>query len=136
MKPMPRILIAALLSAATSTAFSQADDYLSETSEKFTRGITNVFTGLVEIPKNIAWVSHETHPALGVPGGLLLGTLQTIGRTGIGVLDVILTPIPTRNLIDPPYVFYNFDKLTTYGGTTARTTPGTPAGNQPAPSQP
>lgn len=108
------VVMAALISAAAYTPVSWGGDYLSDVSEKFIRGTANLFTGLIEVPKSISWASRETNIFAGIPGGIILGTLQTLGRTSTGVFDIISSPVPTKSMINPPYVSERFDDPTTY----------------------
>jgi putative exosortase-associated protein (TIGR04073 family) len=98
---------------------SQADDegYFSQVGDKFLTGFANIFTGIGEVPKNIVDASSKTNPVVGSTGGLVNGTLHTLGRTASGVFDVITSPIPTKSMVEPKYVWSEFDQTTTYGGT-------------------
>ncbi|BBA36952.1 putative exosortase-affiliated protein, TIGR04073 family [Methylocaldum marinum] len=107
--------LAAVLAMAAYTPASQADGYFSQVGDKFTRGFANLFTGIGEVPKNIAGASKKTNPVVGGTGGLIMGTLDTLGRTASGVFDIITSPIPTKSLVEPAYVWENFDQNTSYG---------------------
>jgi putative exosortase-associated protein (TIGR04073 family) len=93
---------------------SQAEGYAADVSHKFTRGVSNLFTGLGEVPKNIVNTTNKTNPVVGGVGGLLLGTLDTLGRTATGVFDVVTSPFPTKSLVQPEYVWTDFNKSTSY----------------------
>jgi len=109
-----RMLLAAALVASVYAPISHADGYVSDVSAKFTRGFANLFTGIGEVPKNIADASSKTNPVVGGTGGLINGTLHTLGRTATGIFDVITSPIPTESLVQPEYVWEDFKKPTTY----------------------
>jgi len=109
-----RMLLVSVLTFSVYAPASYAEGYFSDVSAKFTRGFTNLFTGIGEVPKNIAYVSNKTNPVAGGPGGLILGTLNTLGRTATGIFDVITSPIPTESLVQPEYVWEDFKKPTTY----------------------
>jgi len=109
-----RMLLAAALMSSVYAPISHADGYVSDVSAKFTRGFANLFTGIGEVPKNIADVSSKTNPVVGGTGGLINGTLHTLGRTATGIFDVITSPIPTESLVQPEYVWEDFKKPTTY----------------------
>lgn len=94
---------------------SQADGYIADVSHKLTRGFGNLFTGLGEVPKNIVNASNKTNPVVGGVGGLLMGTVDTLGRTSSGIFDVITSPFPTKSLVQPEYVWSDFNKSTSYG---------------------
>ncbi|GAB6068639.1 hypothetical protein JCM13664_19590 [Methylothermus subterraneus] len=59
-------------------------------------------------------VTRAIDPIVGFSGGLLRGTLDSLGRLATGVLDVLSSPIPTESLIDPKYVWQDFDRQTSY----------------------
>lgn len=109
-----RMLLAALMAFNMYTPMSHAEGYVSDVSSKFTRGFANLFTGIGEVPKNIVYVSEKTNPVAGGPGGLVLGTLHTLGRTTTGIFDILTSPIPTKSLIQPEYVWEDFKQPTTY----------------------
>jgi putative exosortase-associated protein (TIGR04073 family) len=110
-------VLAISLALGAYASASQADDYFSTVSDKFTKGFVNLFTGIGEVPKNIAYVSDKTNPIAGATGGLIMGTLHTLGRTASGVFDVITSPIPIESMVEPGYVWEDFKKPTSYGGT-------------------
>jgi putative exosortase-associated protein (TIGR04073 family) len=111
-----RALLAAFMALSTYASVGHAEGYVSDVSSKFTRGFANLFTGIGEVPKNIAYVSEKTNPVAGGPGGLVLGTLHTLGRTATGIFDIITSPIPTASLIQAEYVWEDFKQPTTYFG--------------------
>lgn len=115
MRNAKSVLLTAVLATATYAPASQADGYFSEVGDKVTRGFANMFTGLGEVPKNILGASKKTNPVVGGTGGLVMGTLDTLGRTASGVFDVITSPIPTKSLVEPAYIWQDFDKDTSYG---------------------
>jgi len=114
MRKFNHMLVASTLMFSVYAPISNAEGYVSDVSAKFTRGVANLFTGIGEVPKNIAYVSGKTNPVAGGPGGLILGTLHTLGRTATGIFDVITSPIPTQSLIQPEYAWEDFKQPTTY----------------------
>ena len=76
---------------------------------KLLRGVTNVLTGWVEIPKRV----HETTEASGAGAGFTYGVLRGVGygfvRTAAGAYEVITFPVPAppdfRPVMHPAYVF-------------------------------
>ena len=76
---------------------------------KLTRGLVNVITGWVEIPKRV----HETSQASGAAAGWTFGLLRGFGygfiRTTAGAYEVVTFPFPAppgyRPVIQPEYVF-------------------------------
>lgn len=76
---------------------------------KFTRGLINIVTGWVEIPKRI----HQTSLESGSAAGLTWGSLRGIGygfiRTAAGFYELFTFPFPAppdyQPVIQPEYVF-------------------------------
>lgn len=100
------IVFAVILTAA-APCFAQGD-VIEKMGKKLGRGIVNIATGWVEIPRNIYDVSVETNPFTGITYGALKGAGLTIVRTGAGVYDIatFLFPVPHDYLpvIDPEFV--------------------------------
>jgi len=97
----------AVLLAVVTPCFAQGD-VIEKMGKKLGRGIVNVATGWVEIPKNIYDVSVESNPFTGITYGALKGAGMTVVRTGAGVYDVttFLFPIPHDyvGVLEPEFV--------------------------------
>jgi putative exosortase-associated protein (TIGR04073 family) len=91
------------------------ENYGVDIGEKLGRGLVNVATGWVEIPKNIVNTSQDSSVGIGVTWGLVKGIANTIGRTLVGAGELATFFIPTPELVHPPYVFEDFYRDTTYG---------------------
>jgi len=78
-----------------SPCFAQGD-VIEKMGKKLGRGIVNVATGWIELPKNIYDTSVESNPFIGITFGMIKGVGMTVIRTGAGVYDVatFLLPIP------------------------------------------
>ncbi len=110
------LLIAGLLpTAATAQAPQPTETYEQTVARKVKSGIINITTSVIEIPKNIIIVSNQTNVLFGLAGGLVLGGVDLLGKTGAGLADLLTAPIPTEPIVFPPYAFSDFDKPTTYG---------------------
>lgn len=100
-------VVFAVVLAVAAPCFAQGD-VIEKMGKKLGRGIVNVATGWVEIPKNIYDVSVETNPFTGITFGALKGAGMTVVRTGAGVYDVatFLFPIPKDYvaILDPEFV--------------------------------
>lgn len=81
---------------------------------KLGRGITNVVTAPVEIPKEIRahWIkgSEKTyHIIVWIFCGFVKGTVMTTARAGSGVWDVVSSPVSIpkdyQPILKPDYVF-------------------------------
>ena len=101
------LAICVILSVFTVPCFAQGD-VIEKMGKKLGRGIVNVATGWVEIPKNIYDTSVETNPFTGITYGALRGTGMTVVRTGSGIYDVatFLFPVPYdyAPVLDPEFV--------------------------------
>lgn len=109
-----RIMLIALLLVGLFSVGAFADDISREQStagkflHKLGRGITNMLTGWIEIPKNIAVNWEKTDPFT----GLIVGSIKGIGwswtRTVSGLYDVFTFPFPVpenyRPLMEPEFV--------------------------------
>ena len=82
---------------------------------KLASGLTNMTFGIAEMPKNIINTSNEVNALFGVTGGVLKGTLHTMGRLLAGGLDFITFPIPSKPITHPTFVWQQFNVDTTYG---------------------
>ncbi len=67
---------------------------ISKMFHKFGRGLVNVLTGWIEIPKNIAKEWRKTDPFTGFVLGTIKGIGWGFGRTVVGVYEVITFPFP------------------------------------------
>lgn len=86
----------------------------SEPVKKIKRGVVNVVTSPLEIPKEVRshWIkgSEKTyHILVWIACGVVKGTVMTAARIGSGVWDIVSAPlsVPEDNepLLKPDYVF-------------------------------
>lgn len=94
---------------------AMAGDYVSDSGQKFTRGLANAATGWGEIPKNIALESKATNAFVGITYGTLKGVAHTVGRTVVGALELGTFFIPSHEVVHSTYVWDNAGTETTYG---------------------
>ena len=96
-----------ILNVATP-CFAQGD-VIEKMGKKLGRGIVNIATGWIKIPKNIYDTSVESNPFLGITFGTLKGAGMTVVRTGAGAYDVVtfLFPMPKdyAPILEPEFVF-------------------------------
>ena len=78
-------------------------------------GFANLTTGILEIPKNMINTINQGNFFYGVAGGFIKGTVNTLGRMGSGIADIITLPIPTKPVVYPLFIWDDFDVDTTYG---------------------
>lgn len=98
------------IAAVALPAFAQEGSVVEKIGKKLGRGIVNVATGWVELPKNIYDTSVETNnPLMGITYGTLKGVGMAVVRTGAGAYDVttFLFPIPAdyKPILEPEFVF-------------------------------
>ncbi len=89
-------------------SFAQGD-VIEKMGKKLGRGILNVATGWIEIPKSIYDTTLESNPFIGITFGAMKGAGLTVIRTGAGVYDVatFLFPMPKDYvpILEPEFIF-------------------------------
>jgi len=113
-KTLVAALFAAVLLLNLSAPGAFADDVSRDASdsskmmEKLARGLVNLLTGVVEIPKNIAREWRRTDPFTGTIIGTIKGIGWGWGRTMSGAYDIVTFPLPIPEgyvpLMEPEYV--------------------------------
>jgi putative exosortase-associated protein (TIGR04073 family) len=97
------ICVAVLVMINIATA-SYADD----PGKKLGRGLMNILTGWIELPKNIYDTSVEDNPLSGLTIGLAKGVGMTIVRTGAGVWETVTFPFPIpegyKPIVEPEFI--------------------------------
>lgn len=106
-------LIVVLLGTA-NIAHAEPDS-CGKLENKALNGLANMTTSAIEIPKNIINTTNDSNLPYGIVGGILKGTIHTVGRILVGLVDLITFPIPTKPVVQPNYVWENFKTDTTYG---------------------
>ena len=91
-----------------------AESYFDNSSEKFVSGITNAATGWVELPKNVILTGQKEGPIYGASIGVAIGIMHTVGRSLVGVLDAATFFIPTKPSVNPPFIWQDFSRETSY----------------------
>jgi putative exosortase-associated protein (TIGR04073 family) len=108
------VLAFILATGVFSTLPASAEELYRESAEvnsmmtKLGRGLVNVLTGWLEVPKQIAKSIRETDPASGTCIGLCKGVAWTWARTMTGVYEVVTFPVPTPKnyeaIIEPEFI--------------------------------
>ncbi|WP_028461946.1 exosortase system-associated protein, TIGR04073 family [Nitrosomonas cryotolerans] len=101
--------------AQNYTHTTMTESYVTTAGEKLVSGLANVVTGFVELPKNIIITIRQEGVPYGVTIGFVTGIMHTVGRTGVGALDIATFLIPTKPSVQPPYIWKDFSRETTYG---------------------
>ena len=85
------------------------DVWAQNAGSKLLRGVTNIATGWIEIPKQMYQTSVDQNPFLGLTWGTVKGVGYGVGRTLVGVYDTVTFPIPIPSdyepVVEPEYVF-------------------------------
>jgi len=106
------MVAAVLMVSAPQTA--HADDEMRDASQaglmlhKLGRGIVNLFTGVVEIPKSMAREWERTDPITGITVGFVKGLGWGWTRTIAGAYEILTFPFPAPPgyvpLMEPEFV--------------------------------
>lgn len=92
-----------------STDNSTPQEVADGMGTKLLRGVANIGTGWVELPKQIYYETKDEGWGKGLTLGPVKGIIMTIVRTGTGVLEVLTFPVPYPDFygpyFDPPYVW-------------------------------
>lgn len=105
-----RILVALAVFVGVCATSLQAqrygDEYRDEScfgqmQHKLGRGLANLFTGVVEIPKNISREWRRTDPATGVIVGGVKGVGWAATRMAVGAFDTVTFPVPVPANYEP-----------------------------------
>lgn len=97
------ILVAAIAVVVASPVYAQ------DMGHKAGRGLVNVATGWLELPKTIHDGSQEENPVVGVTTGIFKGVGKAVLRTLVGAYEVVTFPVPYPKdyapVYEPEYVF-------------------------------
>lgn len=112
------LLIVAFLSAfvalapGLATADQQPEMIAEKMAIKFTRGITNAVTSIVELPKQTILTGRDMGP-VGYVIGPLKGVGMTLYRGVIGVVETVFCMVPQPGyydpMMDPEYVWQGWE---------------------------
>ena len=83
--------------------------FAQDAGKKLMRGVGNILTGWVEIPKNIYDESVNSNVLVGLTWGTLKGCGWTVIRTVTGAYETVTFPFPIpdgyKPIVEPEYVF-------------------------------
>jgi putative exosortase-associated protein (TIGR04073 family) len=112
------LLIVAFLSAfvalapGLATADQQPEMIAEKMAIKFTRGVTNAVTSIVELPKQTILTGRDMGP-VGYVIGPLKGVGMTVYRGVIGVVEAVFCMVPQPGyydpMMDPEYVWQGWE---------------------------
>ena len=99
----------------------ERDRYIRQVGDKALTGTANLVSWPLEFPKNIINVYNypenykDANIFYGFVGGAIRGSFDAMGRIITGTLDLVTAPIPTKPVIEPKYIWDDFDKTNSYG---------------------
>ncbi len=105
------LLMIAMVAAAAAPASAVGNeiDTLGGIGAKLSRGMVNLVTGWLEIPKQISAVWQESGAGPGMTMGFTKGLGFAVGRTVVGAYEIVTFPAPLpdgyRPIIQPEFVF-------------------------------
>jgi len=111
-KIIPIFVLFAAITFFPTSAF--AHNYATKVGEKLGNGIANAVTGFVEIPKTMMITGRRHGATYGMTAGLFTGLFHSVGRSLAGALDIATFMVPTTPIVQPNYIWDNFDRETTY----------------------
>lgn len=91
------ILAVAVMGWQAPYAFAQ------DPIHKMGRGLGNVLTCWIEIPKNLHLGMQEENPILGVGWGFIKGAGLTLTRLAVGAFESVTFPVPYPQAYASPY---------------------------------
>jgi putative exosortase-associated protein (TIGR04073 family) len=111
---MRTFVLTGMILFLAGSCFAQEGYLKSRPMQKLKRGVVNVVTAPLEIPKQVKlhWDDSGTNPIEKTAylfGGLIKGAAYTVGRVGSGLWDIVTLnlDIPGNNepLVKPDYVW-------------------------------
>ncbi len=91
------VVAAGLVVAAAQPAWAQ------DPLHKVGRGVVNVLTSWIELPKQIHHGAQEDNPVVGLGQGLVKGVTLTVLRLGVGLYEAVTFPLPYPAAYASPY---------------------------------
>jgi putative exosortase-associated protein (TIGR04073 family) len=82
--------------AGTDLDVNHDDDYMKKTGKKFARGMINITTGFIELPKTFSQTVAKRDLLTGTGYGMVNGATKAVGRTGAGAFEMgtFFVPLP------------------------------------------
>lgn len=101
-----------MMGAGESRAEQQPEMIAEKMAIKFTRGVANTFTSIVELPKQTILTGRDMGPV-----GYIIGPIKGIGMTFyrgvVGIAETVFCMVPQPGyydpMIDPPYVWQGWE---------------------------
>ncbi|PIU41256.1 MAG: exosortase system-associated protein, TIGR04073 family [Candidatus Omnitrophica bacterium CG07_land_8_20_14_0_80_42_15] len=101
-KGLVLLIVALMIISVVSNCYAQ------DMTRKLGRGVGNILTGWIEVPKNIYDTSVESNVFAGLTLGLVKGIGMTVMRTVVGVYETATFPVPLpedyKPIVEPEFV--------------------------------
>ena len=94
------VLLAVLVAMVLSTANVRAE---RQRLRQLGRGMTNVVTGVWEIPLNMHLINRDMGGFAGLTYGFLRGFCRFAVREGVGVFEIVTFPMGWQPIIEPEF---------------------------------
>lgn len=126
----PLLLLLVMISPVHAQESQRSDVIVEKMSFKLVRGVTNIATCVVEIPKQIQLTARE-RGSLGYVIGPLKGVGMTLYRAFTGVTETVLFLVPQPgyydSMIDPEFVWNGWGETRADLAKAKETEPAPPA---------
>lgn len=117
--PMKTLFLSIVITASILAAFPafatetpKPESIAEKMSFKLVRGVTNIATSIVELPKQ-TYLTGRTHGAVGYVVGPIKGTVMTLYRGLIGITETLFFMVPQPGyydpMIDPEFVWKGWE---------------------------
>ena len=103
-----------LFALSTPSQAENTDGYGEHFQDKLGHGVANMTLGFAEIPKNIINITDDSGFLVGITWGTLRGIGHGVGRTLLGVADILTSPFPTDDYVAPGLPWERFTEDTRY----------------------
>jgi len=99
------MVLAGLLCGAAAWASDAGADYSPNRQplRQLGRGISNVATGVLEIPSNWKSVTKDQGEVAGITYGTVLGVWRCLVREVVGVFEIVTFPVGWSAIIEPEF---------------------------------
>lgn len=108
-----RKVVLILLSTVLISSLITKPCFANGPLRKLGRGLANVFTGIVEIPKKVILTSKKENLAKGLTSGFMKGVQEGLVRTASGLYETLTFPIPSpadfEPMVIPEFVFEEWE---------------------------
>lgn len=91
------VVVVAVIAGQSPSAFAQ------DPIHKMGRGLGNVLTCWIELPKNVHLGMQEENPFFGVGWGVVKGAGLTLTRLAVGTYEAVTFPVPYPKDYASPY---------------------------------